>query len=85
MPAGALERVHLSVKDCASLLNPAIVSAPQHRPTMNEHRADRNAALLQPAFRFFNGCRKESIHIRKFSSALPRGGTPSFGRPAHHD
>ena len=52
--AGALERIHLAVEDRTALLNAPIVSAAQDGALVDEHRADRNAALSKPLLSFFN-------------------------------
>src|SRR6266545_2058905 len=64
--ACVLERVHLAMKDRATLLNAPIVSAPEDDTAMDERGADRNAALSESTFSFFNRREQKWIHAHQY-------------------
>jgi len=55
LSAGALERIHFTVKHGAPLLNAAVAAASDDDALVNQHRADWNASLTATAFGFRDG------------------------------
>jgi len=73
MPAGPLERIHLSMKHRTSLLDASIMAATANPAAMDQHGADWNAAFVSTAQRFVNRCRKKGVHTADFALSAQLG------------
>jgi hypothetical protein len=71
------------VKDGASLLDAPIVAAADDAALMDQHGANRNAALVSTAHRFFDRRIQEDIHATDCASlrVLPQTGGNAAFRP----
>src|SRR5439155_21530087 len=61
LTAGVLEGIHFAVQDGANLLHAAVVAAPEDRIAVDDHGADRNAALPESLSRLLNRLFEEPV------------------------
>src|SRR5947207_14750612 len=76
LTTGILERVHFTVQDDTALLHPPVVATTKNPSVVNEHRADRDAALGETQLRFLDRRAQEFVHRALLSVAARNGLSP---------
>src|SRR2546426_8679807 len=81
LTTGIFERVHLAVQHDTALLHPPIVATAENLPVVNEHRADGDTSLGQPALCFLDRGSQEFLH-RALLSGGDVGRLTAWRRPS---